>query len=200
LIGVRRAVLAICVSVARVAVADHAVIGQAPPHAPTDWSIDMHFGVGGVIMGGALADRFDPIRSATFGYIVQRGSWLVDASFVDLAGNPARRDGNLDAIGWSGRVRRTIDTSLLGASYVALAATKLYFVRTGADRMPEYVGHAWGPKLGVGTTAILGAAHMRMGVTVDASYQWLISDLDGRPRGGYGGIELTMLFGYGRLR
>jgi hypothetical protein len=185
------------------------VLAGARP-AFAEASINMGFDLGGVIGHGPLSARLDPVTSVGVDGTITLGRWMLDAGIVMMAshgGAPApsalsRASDKpyLDAFGWTATLRRHVSTSDLGASFVGLGFSGLGLHQT---QMPyAHAGRAWGPKLTVGLDLIGNAKGRRYGVVVSATYQWLVAKLDdgSQTTGGFAGLELTLLQGWGTCR
>lgn len=180
-------------------------------------SINAGFDMGGVIGHGPLTARLDPVASVGADATVTLGRWMLDAGIVLMTsdgGAPApsarlvrsRRATDapeapdLEAFGWTATLRRHGSTSALGASFIGLGFSELGLRRIHAPY--AHAGRAWGPRLVAGLDLVGNAKGRRFGLVVSATYQWLVAKLDdGRhASGGFAGLELTLLTGWGSCR
>jgi hypothetical protein len=172
----------------------------AEPKTPLDLAIGMTFSFGGVITTRAVAEHFDPLSSASLGVTGKIGHLLVDASFISLAGSQGLSEGDLDAYGWSLRMRDEVLSSPAGTGFVGFAITDLWLVRPHGN-MPEHAGMAWGPKLCAGVDLLGASGGFHGGLILEASYQVLLDGVDSHVgTGGMAGVELTLFEGTGSDR
>lgn len=194
------------------ALAGLGVLGAGPAFAES--SFLMGVDVGAMIGQGPLAARFDPMMSITAEGTITRGPWMLDGGMVFLhsqgaeapAGTMARSRtsaANLDAFGWSVAVRRHVASSAIGASFLG-AGYSVMALTSSAPGSPTstHVGRLQGPKLTAGIEYIISGGPRRAGLALSASYQWLIATFDdgGQSYGGYAGLELTFVQGFGTCR
>jgi hypothetical protein len=135
------------------------------------------------------------------GLLVMPSYGRPDASSARAMGSRGRGGGpDLDAFGWTAAVRRHFAPTGVGTSFVGLGFSSLGLYSPGASG--DRAGHAWGPKLTAGLDLIGNAKGRRFGVVVSATYQWLTASFeDGRRSGGgFAGLELTLLQGWGTCR
>lgn len=176
-------------------------------------SINFGMDLGGVVGHGPLVERLDPVSSAGADATITLGRWMVDGGLLvmrsyggpDASSAPAMRSSrgagpDLDAFGWTAAVRRHLAPTGVGTTFVGLGFSSLGLHRSGESG--GRAGHAWGPKLTAGLDLIGNARGRRMGVVVSATYQWLTARFeDGRrSAGGFTGLELTLLHGWGTCR
>lgn len=176
-------------------------------------SINFSMDLGGVIGHGPLVERLDPVSTVGADATITLGRWMVDGgllvmrSYGSSDASSARAMGSsrgggpdLDAFGWTAAVRRHLAPTGVGWSFVGLGFSSLGLHSSGESG--GRAGHAWGPKLTAGLDLVGNARGRRMGVVVSATYQWLTASFeDGRrSAGGFAGLELTLLQGWGTCR
>jgi len=189
------------------------VLGAGQP-AFAETSILMGIDIGGMIGHGPLAVRLDPMMSVAAEATITRGPWMLDGGIVLLdsrgAATPAATmarsrtaAADLDAFGWSVAARRHVASSAIGASFLG-AGYSVMALTSSAPGSPTStrVGRLQGPKLTAGIDYIISASGRRAGLALSASYQWLIATFDdgGQSYGGYAGLELTFVQGFGTCR
>lgn len=203
----RAIVLGVAGVLAGLGVLDGSAGGRA---ARADVAIDMAADVGAVIGHGPLAARLDPMISVRGGATITLGAWMLDGGIALMdtrneapaatAARGATSSGDLDAFGWSVGARRYVAASPIGASFVGAGYSVMALT---SERMAgASVGRLQGPRLTAGLDFIINARGRRAGLGLAASYQWLVASFDGggRSHGGYAGLELTIVHGFGTCR
>jgi hypothetical protein len=167
--------------------------------AAADTSVNLGMGVGGMIGHGSLAERIDAVQNVGIDAVIEHGDFAASAGLVILRGDGGAND-EIDAFGWGANLKVHFAASDVGRSFVGLGFTE---VGLGDTQMPyARRGHAYGPKVALGTEYMANLNRRTMGVALAATYQYLTATFDAgeRRHGGYAGIELTLLMGYGKCR